>query len=163
MTASLALQGRGVDLVSATSGSRLPPRLCLAAAMTLYRLNRNASKMRNTTANAIRKMHAPAYCPLVLGAKAEDQRGVFVEVKKTMAMDSMVIVELDGSMDIGPAVEEGMAMPEVASIGMSIDDAAGSTMAIVVYVKWRMNTNTAAMKSPGQQRFEVANYLYEDE
>lgn len=128
MTASLALQGRGVDLVSATSGgSRLPPRLCLAAAMTLYRLNRNASKMRNTTAKAIRKMHAPAYCPLVLGAKAEDQRGVFVEVKNTMAMDSMVIVVSDEPMDIGPAVEDGIAMPEVASIGMSM-------MAIVVSV-----------------------------
>ncbi|KAM0250212.1 hypothetical protein ACHAQJ_008705 [Trichoderma viride] len=116
-----------------SGGSRPPPRLCLAAATTLYKLNRNASKIRNTTAKVIRNMHAPAYCPVVLGAKADDQRGVFVEVKNAIAMDSMLIVMLDDSMDIGPAVEEGMAMPEVASIAMSINGDAESMLAIVVY------------------------------
>jgi hypothetical protein len=137
VTASLALQGLGDDLLSAMSGdSRLPPRLRLAAAMTLYRLNRNASKMRNTRAKIIRNMHAPAYCPVVLGAKDDDQRGVVVEVKKTMDMDSMVIVMLDESMDIEPAVEEGMAMPVVApmAMAMSIVGDAEFMMAIVVNV-----------------------------
>lgn len=152
VTASLALQGRGVDFVSIMSiDSRLPPLLLLAAAMTLYKLNRNASKTRNTTAKAIRNMHAPAYCPVVLGAKADDQRGVVVEVKNTMDMDSMVIVMLDESMDIGPAVEEGMAMPEVASIGMFIDGDAEFMMAMVVYVhvKGRMSPVKAIMTRPG--------------
>ncbi|KAK4073241.1 uncharacterized protein Triagg1_5521 [Trichoderma aggressivum f. europaeum] len=78
-------------------------------------------------------MHAPAYCPVVLGAKADDQRGVFVAVKNTMIMDSMLIVMLDVSMDIGPAVEEGMAMAEVAPIAISIDDDPESMPMIVVY------------------------------
>lgn len=78
-------------------------------------------------------MHAPAYCPVVLGVKADDQRGVFVEVKNAMIMDSMFIVMLDDDMSIGSAVEEGMAMAEVAPIGMSIDGDAESMVVIVVF------------------------------
>ncbi|KAF5138989.1 hypothetical protein E5D57_002778 [Metarhizium anisopliae] len=125
MTASPALQRReGVPLVSIVSGwSRLPLRLCLTAATTLYKLHRNPNKKRNTTAKAMRNMHAPAYWPAVLGVKAEDQRGVLVEAKKTMVMDSMVMVMLDDDMDMAPAVEEGIAM--------DIDDDAASMLAIV--------------------------------
>lgn len=78
-------------------------------------------------------MHAPAYCPVVLGVKADDQRGVLVEVKNAMIMDSMFIVMLDDCMPIGSAVEEGMAMAEVAPIGMSIDGDAESMVVIVVF------------------------------
>ncbi|KAK4061719.1 hypothetical protein Trihar35433_9319 [Trichoderma harzianum] len=115
-----------------SGGSRPPLRLCLTTATTLYKLNRNASNIRNTTAKAIRKIHAPAYCPVVFGVKADDQRGVLVEVKNAMIMDSMFIVMLDDCMSIGLAVEEGMAVAEVAPIGMSIDGDAESMMVIVV-------------------------------
>lgn len=106
-------------MISIVSGwSRLPLRLCLTAATTLYKLHRNPNKKRNTTAKAMRNMHAPAYWPAVLGVKAEDQRGVLVEAKKTMVM-----VMLDDDMDMAPAVEEGIAM--------DIDDDAASMLAIV--------------------------------
>lgn len=99
-------------------------------------------------------MHAPAYCPVVLGAKADDQRAVFVEVKKTMVMDSMFIVMLDDSMDIGPAVEEGMAMLEVAPIiAMPIDADAESMMGIVVCIRARFGVGGGerrVIKSPGR-------------
>lgn len=78
-------------------------------------------------------MHAPAYCPVVLGVKADDQRGVLVEVKNAMIMDSMFIVMLDDDISIGPSVEEGMAMAEVAPIGMSIDGDAEFMVMIVVF------------------------------
>lgn len=68
----------------------------------------------------------------MFGVKADDQRGVLVEVKNAMIMDSMFIVMLDDCMSIGLAVEEGMAVAEVAPIGMSIDGDAESMMVIVV-------------------------------
>ena len=78
-------------------------------------------------AKARRNMHAPAYCPVVPGVKADDQRGVLVEVKNTMAMDSMpiIVVMSDEDVDMGiePAVEVAMDIPDmsVADAGMDID------------------------------------------
>lgn len=62
----------------------------------------------------MRNMHAPAYCPVVLGVNADDQRGVLVEVKKTISMDCMLMdievdeaiaMEVDAAMDMEPVVE----------------------------------------------------------
>lgn len=64
-------------------------------------------------------MQAPAYCPVVLGVKADDQRGVLVEVKKTMSMvcilmsieaDVAMAIEVDVAMDMEPAVEVVISM-----------------------------------------------------
>jgi len=52
-------------------------------------------------------MQAPAYCPVVLGVKVDDQRGVLMEVMKTIFIDCMLMaIEVDVAM----AMEVDVAM-----------------------------------------------------
>lgn len=53
-------------------------------------------------ANAMRNMQIPAYCPVVLGVNADDQREVPVDVKNTVAIVSMpAIVVSEDDVDMG--------------------------------------------------------------
>lgn len=58
-------------------------------------------------AKAMRKMHTPAYCPVLLGVKELAQRGVSVAVKNTtsicMLVEEDIVVELL-SVDVGMAI-----------------------------------------------------------
>jgi hypothetical protein len=84
----------------------------------LKKLTRIASNILNIVPSVIRNMHIPAYCPELCGVKFFDQRGVEVETKKIMAIESAPIV-------IEDAVEgdEGMVIISVAvaDIAMVID------------------------------------------
>ena len=90
-------------------------------------LTRNASRSRKMVAKAIRNMHAPAYCPVVVGAKAIDQRGVLVEWKKTIAIESIDIIAIMSGdvvdMGIEPSVAVAMDISLVAvpDIDMGIE------------------------------------------
>lgn len=65
-------------------------------------------------AKTMRKMQTPAYWPVVLGEKAEDQRGVVVEVKKTMDMVDMLMEESDMVIEVSVAIDIAMELVAVA-------------------------------------------------
>lgn len=71
-------------------------------------------------------MHVPAYCPVELGIQDKEKRGVAVEVKKTMVIESIPIISVPDEDDIGmePAVEVAMGIVIivfVAKPGIDID------------------------------------------
>jgi hypothetical protein len=78
----------------------------------LKKFTRNVTNARNIAVNAMRNIQAPAYCPVVFGVKADDQRGVVVEVKKTMSIDSpLSAIEVDVAIDnVELAVDVAMSM-----------------------------------------------------
>ena len=64
-------------------------------------------------------MHVPAYCPVVVGFHAEENNGVPVEVKKTIAIESMPIIIPEDIEDMGIelVVELAIAIPDIVAVG----------------------------------------------
>lgn len=60
-------------------------------------------------AKAIRNMQVPAYCPVVWGIQEDEKRAVLVEVKKVVAIESIVII-LDESMGMVPVEDPGIGI-----------------------------------------------------
>lgn len=93
--------------------------------MILKILTRTASNSRKMVAKAMRNIHVPVYCPIVVGVKAVDQRDVLVEWKKTIAIESIpIIITLSGDdVDMGmePSVVEGMDIESVMVPDIDID------------------------------------------
>jgi len=89
--------------------------------MNSKKLTRIASKARKIVANAIRKMHVPAYWPVEAGVQAMEKRGVVVEVKNVIAIESIPIIEEeDESMDIDVEEAMDMSIVEVAADAMVV-------------------------------------------
>ncbi len=65
-------------------------------------------------AKKMRNMQVPAYCPVELGAQDEEYKGVLVEVKKVMAIESIPIIIV--------LVDDDMAMEVVVELAMDISD-----------------------------------------
>lgn len=63
-------------------------------------------------------MQVAAYCPMVFGVQDKEKRGVLVEVKNTMAMDSipMSMVE-DDAIGMELLVELAIDMPDIVEVG----------------------------------------------
>ena len=91
--------------------------------MILKRLDRIASNSRKMVAKNMRNIHIPAYCPVVVGVKANDQRDVLVEVKNTIAIESIpiIIVLLDDEVDIGMEPSVAVAMDIESVMDPNID------------------------------------------
>lgn len=71
-----------------------------------------ASRTRRMTARTIRKIHVPAYWPLVVGVQVSEKRGVLKEVKKVMIMSDMDMV-----------MEEPMSIEDIeVEVDIDIDD-----------------------------------------
>ena len=52
-------------------------------------------------ASTIRKIHVPAYCPVLVGVQALEKRDVVVDVKKVDIIDGIsVIVEFEDDMSM---------------------------------------------------------------
>lgn len=67
----------------------------------------------------MRKMQTPAYCPALCGVNAEDQSGVVVDVKNTIFIESMPIMDIsEPDVAIGSAapVDDGMGIDIVISM-----------------------------------------------
>lgn len=85
--------------------------------MIVKKFTRNVINARKITVNTMRNIQAPAYCPVVFGVKADDQRGVLVEVKKTMSIDCVLMtIEVDVAID---DMELAVDVPISISIMMS--------------------------------------------
>jgi hypothetical protein len=69
-------------------------------------------------ASAMRKTQTPAYSPALCGVKAVDQRGVEVETKKVMAIESAPIIVIP---EVGVDVGIDMTSVGVADIIIVID------------------------------------------
>ena len=67
----------------------------------------------------MRNIQVPAYCPIVFGVQAEENNGVPVEVKNTIAIESMPIIMSEDIEDIGIelAVELDIAIPDIVAVG----------------------------------------------
>ena len=89
--------------------------------MNSKKLTRIASKARKIVANAIRKMHVPAYWPVEAGVQAMEKRGVVVEVKNVIAIESMPIIEEESieDMEVEEAMED-ISIVEVAAEAMVV-------------------------------------------
>lgn len=61
--------------------------------------------------NTMRKIHVPAYCPMVRGVQVLEYSGVVCAVKNTISIWSMPIMPCDMSIMPGGGVDEGMLMP----------------------------------------------------
>lgn len=83
----------------------------------------------------MRKMQVPAYWPVASGIHEKEKRGVFVAVKKVMAMlfmdmksegDVPFPMPIIMPMDIPPIelLVEGMAIPDIVLVGASDMDVA---------------------------------------
>jgi hypothetical protein len=73
-------------------------------------------------AKAIRNMQVPAYCPVELGVQAMEKRGVLVEVKNVIAIESIdIIVIPDDDIDMELSVELGMDIADVVVGDPDID------------------------------------------
>ncbi|KAK5412241.1 hypothetical protein LTR06_005211 [Exophiala xenobiotica] len=106
MTASLALHGLDVGFVSVAGALSIP---------TTRRYFAQASRSaRKIDAKATRKMQVAVYCPMLSGVQDHEKRGVVVEMKKTMAMDSIPMSVLDDD-DIG--MELAIDIPDVVEVG----------------------------------------------
>ena len=79
-------------------------------------MNRTASSARKIAANAIKKMHVPAYWPLVLGVQFIEKSGVAEEKKNVIAMKSMPIMGVE-VVDIDELVELAIEMPVIVLVG----------------------------------------------
>ena len=132
MIASLALHGRVVSLGLVVSCWSKPRSWrYLSAARILKKLTRKANKSRKIVAKHMRNMHVPAYCPVVFGEKAVDQRGVFVEVKNTIAISSMPIIPAmsDDDVDVGMGLES-VAEPVDIAIAIELESMSMSMLVI---------------------------------
>lgn len=69
-------------------------------------------------AKAIRNMQVPAYCPVELGVHDMEKRGVAVEVKKVIAIESIPIIVMldDEDMGMEPAVELAMDIADIVLV-----------------------------------------------
>ncbi|KAK5191955.1 hypothetical protein LTR92_007902 [Exophiala xenobiotica] len=72
------------------------------------------SQVSGNDAKATRKMQVAVYCPMLSGVQDHEKRGVVVEMKKTMAMDSIPMSVLDDD-DIG--MELAIDIPDVVEVG----------------------------------------------
>jgi hypothetical protein len=88
--------------------------------MISWNRTRIATKARKVAANAMRKMHVPAYWPSVFGVQAYEYNGVVEDVKNTIAIESIPIIddELD-DIDIGPSDAVGIDMPDMVAVADS--------------------------------------------
>lgn len=78
-----------------------------------------ASSARKMAANTIKKIHVPAYWPVVSGVQFTENSGVVEEKKNVMAIESMPIMV---DMGIEELVELPMAMPDIVLVaGMDMD------------------------------------------
>ena len=69
-------------------------------------------------ANAIKKMHVPAYWPVVVGVHCIEKSVVLVEVKKAIAIESIPITMLlSDDIDILSPVEVAIAMLDIVIVG----------------------------------------------
>lgn len=67
-------------------------------------------------------MQMPAYCPALCGVKCDDQSGVVVDEKKTIAISSMPIMDISGIVvDMGVDVAIDMESVAVAPMAIDID------------------------------------------
>jgi hypothetical protein len=86
-------------------------------ARTVSKFSLMATRPRKTTASTIMKMQVPAYCPAPFGVQALEYKGVLLEVKKTIFIESMPIMLLDeepAEVDIG--IELSMDMPDIVAV-----------------------------------------------
>jgi hypothetical protein len=82
------------------------------------KLTRTANKARKMAAKAIRNMQVPAYCPIEVGVQAMEKRGVLVEVKNVIAIESIDMnVVPDPDIDIELSVELAMDIADVVVVG----------------------------------------------
>lgn len=88
--------------------------------MTSKKLTRKASRSLKIVANAMRKMQIPAYCPAVPGVKCDDQRGVLVDVKNTIAIESIPIIVVMSEDEL--AEEVAMDIPDIVSVADAVAD-----------------------------------------
>lgn len=94
------------------------------------------------TERTIKKMHVPAYWPLVFGVQSLEKRGVLKEVKKVMTISDMYMViesDMPGMPDMeSVAVEEAMDIvidmdPVDVAVAVAIDiDVVISFMSILL-------------------------------
>lgn len=69
------------------------------------------------TAKTIKKIHVPAYWPLLVGVQVSEKRGVLNEVKKVIIISDMPIMEEPEPMSIEDMeVEVDMVIPVVVAI-----------------------------------------------
>ena len=95
------------------------------------------------TATEIRNMQIPAYSPVLCGVKEFDQRGVDVETKKVIAIESapiIVVPEVDVDVDID------MISVVVADVVIVIDISVLNRMAVAQCwrrekIRWRGMSN----------------------
>lgn len=119
ITTSLALHGRIAGLDPSMYGEMSPAlSRCWTTARTSTKLLRITNIARKMIAKAIRNMHVPAYCPVELGVQDIEKRGVAVEVKKVMAIESIPIISMLDEDDIGmePAVEGAIGIAGIVSV-----------------------------------------------
>ncbi|KAJ4372832.1 hypothetical protein N0V86_008198 [Didymella sp. IMI 355093] len=91
---------------------------------------RIASNSLNIVARAMRNMQIPAYSPVLCGVKDVDQRGVEVETKKVMAIESAPIiicdgVDVDDGIVIVPVVDDDIAIVIDISIWLELGASEG--------------------------------------
>jgi len=84
-------------------------------------------------AKAMRKMQTPAYWPVFVGVKELVQRGVVVDVKKSI---SIVVIDMSIE-DIESLVEVGMAMSMVVEVPISMAMVELMSMSIILTKLWR--------------------------
>jgi len=78
-----------------------------------------AKRARKIVANTNKKMQVPEYSPMELGAHDMEKRGVLVEAKKTMAIDSIVIIVASEEGDVGNELAVELAIG-IVSVGINM-------------------------------------------
>lgn len=75
------------------------------------------SRTRNMAARAIKKIHVPAYWPLLVGVQVSEKSGVLNEVKKVIIISDMPIMEESELISIEDMdVEVDMDIPVVVAV-----------------------------------------------
>ncbi|KAF2095959.1 hypothetical protein NA57DRAFT_59022 [Rhizodiscina lignyota] len=80
---------------------------------------RTANKAQKMVAKAIRNLQVPAYCSVELGVQDEEWRGVLVEVKNVIVIESIPIIIILDDEDMGMElpVELAMDIPDMVFVG----------------------------------------------
>lgn len=86
-----------------------------------------ASSALKIAAKTIKKMHVPAYCPVVVGVHDMDHNGVVVDVKKTMAIsfapiNMLLFIDIEASLEVGMDIPDMVedAMPDIVMLPIFI-------------------------------------------
>ena len=85
------------------------------AAINGRKFVRRATSPRNSADNVIKKIQVPAYWPALTGVQSLENKGVEVEVKKTIIM-SPIDISIDDEGESIPGIEVDEAMPFIASV-----------------------------------------------